>query len=199
MVAEPLQQPQQPPHQHHPSAASVFASTAANSSSNSSSPSLSPITGVGGSVVSGQIDLRLAGRGSPGHEALMQWIEESGGRNACVVAGGGPGMAALTQQQQKGTSSFSLGLMPTMLMPPPQSALGADGGAAARCQLQHQPHHQDKDALDALMNATAIKNAVRLQPRGYRPGVMGGRVGLLEGLRTADMDKYDEVSQIDRR
>ena len=52
----------------------------------------------------------------------------------------------------------------------------------------------EPDALEALVNATAIKNAVRLQPLGYRPGMTGGRVGLLEGLRTPDMDKYDEVS-----
>lgn len=153
-------------------------------------------------MASGQIgDPRqaAAGRVSPGLDALMQWIEESGGRNVGVVAAGGPGAAAAAaaqhQQQQKGAS---LGLMPTILptmpMPPPQPALGAaDGGAAARYQHHHQ-QYQDKDALDALMNATAIKNAVRLQPRGYRPGVMGGRVGLLEGLRTPEMDKYDDVS-----
>ena len=43
------------------------------------------------------------------------------------------------------------------------------------------------------MNAVAIRNAVRLRPLGYWPGMTGGRVGLLEGLRTSDADKYDEV------
>lgn len=54
------------------------------------------------------------------------------------------------------------------------------------------------DALEAVVNATAIKNAVRLQPLGYRPGMMSGRVGLLEGLRSSDMDKYDEVGVNER-
>ena len=50
-----------------------------------------------------------------------------------------------------------------------------------------------QDALDALVNAMAIKAALRLQTLGYRPALMGGRVGLLAGLRTEDMDKYDKV------
>ena len=53
----------------------------------------------------------------------------------------------------------------------------------------------ERDSLQVLVNATAIVNAVRLQPLGYRPGVTGGRVGLLEGVRTPDMDKYDEVEK----
>lgn len=47
--------------------------------------------------------------------------------------------------------------------------------------------------LDALATSVSITNAIRLLPLGFRPGVMGGRVGLLCGLRTDAMEKYDEV------
>ena len=84
-----------------------------------------------------------------------------------------------------------------------------DGGSACsastseRVQQYKQAHEPRRWAVDggsvpqntlvALVNSLAIRNALRLQPRGYRPGVAGGRVGLLEGLRTRDMEKYDEA------
>lgn len=55
------------------------------------------------------------------------------------------------------------------------------------------PRRSNRDAFDALATTMAIKNALRLQSMGFRPGVMGGSVGLLQGLRTPDMDKYEEV------
>lgn len=81
----------------------------------------------------------------------------------------------------------------------------ADGDGAS-CRLLSVPRDRssqhagssvvasvDTDTLNALATSAAITNAVRLLPLGLRPGMTGGRVGLLQGLRTADMDKYDEV------
>lgn len=48
-------------------------------------------------------------------------------------------------------------------------------------------------AVEALAMKAVLASAVRMEPRGLLPGSTGARVGLLHGLRTADMDKYDEV------
>lgn len=38
-----------------------------------------------------------------------------------------------------------------------------------------------------------LTGKTRMEPRGLLPGNTGARVGLLDGLRSADMDTYDEV------
>jgi hypothetical protein len=47
-----------------------------------------------------------------------------------------------------------------------------------------------------LAMKAVLASAVRMETRGLLPCNTGARVGLLHGLRTADMDKYDEVRRI---
>lgn len=48
-------------------------------------------------------------------------------------------------------------------------------------------------SVEAVAMKAALASAVCMEPRGLLPGKTGARVGLLHGVRTADMDKYDEV------
>ena len=109
----------------------------------------------------------------PGLEEIIQWISDEKGRREAIK----PASAS--------SSEHGYGLECV------QSLSKKDAPTTSGHVPSHALHA--KNVLEALLNATAIRNAVRLQPLGYRPGVTGGRVGLLGGLRTADMDKYDEV------
>ena len=107
---------------------------------------------------------------SPGLQALVQWITDGEDKN------GSARFVSTRQQAQQHDQEQQHGHEP----------------APRRCAVKDIQVPQN--TLDSLANTLAIRNAVRLQPMGYRPGVAGGRVGLLEGLRTRDMDKYDQVS-----
>lgn len=114
-------------------------------------------------------------RTSPGLQELVEWIANDGGRYRDRL------QLSSRQQAQLGGRGLEGWMASESLLP------CADQGGVGRGGVAFM------NVLDNLVATTTIRNAVRLQPLGYKPGTTGGRVGLLGGLRTENMDKYDEV------
>jgi hypothetical protein len=159
--------------------------------SSSSSAGSSAGGGSAGSTTSPPSSTARCQHVSPGVQELVQSISDNGCGHSSCLGVERPWTSVTSDPLQEGPA-------------------GSDGGAAAAAAAassRHRPSPSSrvpplpvtltgscsKEALDALANSTAITNAVRLLPLGYRPGVTGSRVGLLEWLRTRDMYKYDEV------
>lgn len=132
--------------------------------------------------------------------------EESGGINSSSLGhhtgwGGSGGQMDLAFRAGAGSRLPAGGGVPR---------LGADAATMAAsdgllAERRSQPTHARKSgevdgaawtagtAVEAVAMKAALASAVRMEPRGLLPGKTGARVGLLHGVRTADMDKYDEV------
>lgn len=112
---------------------------------------------------------------SPGLQELVQWMATRGDDNENVADAREQCLGGHHSTSDISSSNGSI----------------SDSGSS-NSRLPPKAPRSD-DVLDALATSASITNAVRLLAHGFRPGVMGGRVGLLEGLRTPDMDMYDEV------
>lgn len=129
------------------------------------------------------------GVGSLGHGGVYGLLPADGQPRKALSAPAA--LAADVATIASSSTSLDSHRPPASLAPPP--ARSDDAGAAKGVAAWAKLALSSAASIEAVAMKAAVASAVRMEPRGLLPGTTGARVGLLHGLRTADMEQYDEV------